>query len=235
MSEQILNEIRRLASENDGKPPGKQMFARVTGITEGKWSGRLWARWSDALAEAGFMPNEKQVRLESSAMLLKVAELWRQLGRAPTHSEMKLRRRSDPTFPNSNTLSNHFPTNAGLIHALRELAASEGYGDLLPMLPDELKPPEPHQAPAQEGSVYLLKSGANYRIGCTANLERRMKEIRVALPEPVTIVHSIKTDDQFGIENYWHRRFAARRIREGADWFRLTGEDVRAFRRRRFQ
>lgn len=231
--DQILSEICRHASENGGKPPGKQTFSRVTGITEGKWSGRFWARWSDALAEAGFMPNEKQVRFESSAMLLKVAELCCHFGRLPTHSDMKLRRRSDPTFPSNGAITNHFPTNADLILALRNLAATEGYGDLLPMLPAEAKPQEPRQAPAREGSVYLLKSGGHYKIGRSDDLERRVKEVRIALPETVTLVHTIQTDDPPGIEAYWHRRFADRRA--NGEWFHLTGEDVRAFRRRKFQ
>ena len=167
MRDLILREIRGLAARNSSQPPGKQAFTRATGITEGKWSGVFWARWSDALAEAGFAPNTLQGRSDSMDILLKVAGFCLQIGRLPTSPEIRLRRRSDPEFPAHSTLHSHFPTSADLIAARRKLALTDGHGDLLLLLPDESKTRESHLTTTSEGSVYLLKSGDHYKIGDT--------------------------------------------------------------------
>jgi hypothetical protein len=239
MRDQILAEIRRIAGERAGKAPGSRLFEIETGISPHRWRGVYWARWGDALAEAGFSPNEKQQRLDADFMLGKVAEAVRHLSKMPTVSELDIYRRNvDASCPTAEALLRNFGGKSGLVERLRSwLPTNPAYEDITTLLPTELvaAPAEKagkSAAPA-EGSVYLLKSGGFYKIGRSDELERRVNEIGVRLPEPLVLIHAIRTDDAPGIEAYWHRRFSDRRIR--GEWFRLSAADVAAFRRRSFQ
>ena len=159
----------------------------------------------------------------------------RQLGRFPTNSELLLLRSSDPDIPNPSVVKRHFGGRDDLIAVISKLAAENpNYADIVPLLPAvRLAPPTRVGPKATGGHVYLLKSGDFYKIGRSEELERRVKEITVALPDKVTLIHSILTDDPPGIEGYWHRRFADRRA--NGEWFKLTASDVAAFRKRKFQ
>jgi len=230
----ILSEIKRLAAENDGVAPGQQVFTRATGINHSKWRGVYWLSWSAALGEAGCAGSEGNQKKDSREILEKVAALCREVGRLPTHTEIRMRRRLNPDFPAHSTVSNHFSTNAELSSALRQLGAEdERWSDLLDYLPAGSVETSTRSSDRQEGMVYLLKSGKHYKIGRSDDIERRFREVTIALPETVTLVHTIRTDDPSGIEAYWHRRFAEKRA--NGEWFALTGDDVRAFRKRTFQ
>jgi len=56
----ILNEIRRTANLNNGKPLGWRRFESETGIKTWHWQ-QHWALFSDAQRAAGFAPNEKKL------------------------------------------------------------------------------------------------------------------------------------------------------------------------------
>lgn len=233
MREQIIAEIKRLASENGGAAPGVAAFANATGITQGRWRGVYWTRWSDALADAGFAPNVLVAKRDSTEILHQVVDLCRSLGKMPTYTDMRMHVRKDSSFPNDKTFAKHFGNMAGLIATLRRLSNDSAYEELTTLLPDTREAEVESLKQSDDGFVYLLKSGPHYKIGCTANLERRVKEITVAMPEATTLVHSIRTDDPSGIEAYWHKRFANCRAR--GEWFKLSVDDLKAFRRRTFQ
>ena len=236
MRDRILEEIRRLAARNGGQAPGQTFFASETGIAQHIWLGKFWARWGDALVEAGFEPNQWQGRLDSEQVLNGIIAACRHYGRVPTGDEIEMFRNSEPSIPSSAAIKRHFNGRSGLISALAGRAAQNGeYADIAAMLPKELPAVEQAASPSKhkEGFVYLIQSGDNYKVGRSDDLERRVKEIRIALPDKATLVHSIRTDDPSGIEAYWHRRFAEKRA--NGEWFKLHVTDVSAFKKRKFQ
>lgn len=233
MRETIIAEIRRIAASNGGRPPGARAFERATGIADHKWRGIYWAGWTDALAEAGYEPNAWQERLDSEKLLRRVADSVVSLGRLPSNAELLLQRRADSSVPHPKTLRVHFGGQSGLVEALRSLAGSDSnYGHLLAVLP----PPKAAAAKPtrlDHGYVYLIKWGDHFKIGRSDDPGRALQEIRAQLPTAASIIHVIETDDPAGIEAYWHRRFADRRLR--GEWFGLAAADVKAFQRRKFQ
>jgi hypothetical protein len=227
----IINEIKRVAAET-GQPPGWQLFRTSTAFKESDWRGRFWSKWGDALAEAGFSPNQWVAKLDSDQILRAVADLSRKLGHVPTFSELMLLRRNDSSIPSSRTVLNHFKKDA-LVANLWHLAETEPqYADLVDLLPTAA---ETGQAAVsrQDGWVYLLKSGSHHKIGRSDTLERRVRVVGVAMPDATVLDHAIRTDDPAGIEAYWHRRFAEKRV--GGEWFKLSRADVAAFKRRKSQ
>ncbi|MCY3846170.1 MAG: GIY-YIG nuclease family protein [Acidobacteria bacterium] len=240
--EHVVNEIRRVA-EKYGRPPGRQLFERETGIAMADWYGAHFRSWGDALVEAGYEPNEKQDKLSREHVLREYAKVVRHFGRVPAMIDLRMYSRERPEVPGHTTFTNHFGNKAGLDAALAKWVREQGeFQDLVSLLPGPTESPRSGEvAGVPDGSleasgngwVYLLKSGDHYKIGHSQELERRVKEIRVAMPQETTLMHSIRTDDPSGIEAYWHRRFERRRA--NGEWFRLTAADVRAFKRRKFQ
>ncbi len=237
MRERILSEIKRLSAENGGKAPGKAHFQQETGIAESDWYGKLWLRWNDVVADAGLTPNEKQERLPSDLVLDKYAEVCRHYGKPPSSAELRFYARETPNFISHNTFAKHFGSKDGVIAALRDRANEKGDEDLIGILPQvkayEASTEGRGSTKASEGWVYLLQSGNHFKIGRSDELEKRVKQISIALPAKVELVHAIKTDDPPGIESYWHRRFAEQRA--NGEWFKLSQDDVRAFKRRKYQ
>ncbi|MCE9522813.1 MAG: GIY-YIG nuclease family protein [Alphaproteobacteria bacterium] len=231
--EHILEEIRRVAAANGGRAPGRQTFENETGIREGQWRGVYWARWGDALVEAGFSANEKISRLDQDTVMRKLSEAARHYRKFPTSAELRMYRKVDPDFLNENTFYSRFK-GAALLENLRAWCSERpDYADVLSLLPGEAAPTINRAHPSVEGLVYLIRSGAFYKIGRSEELERRVKEIKVSLPDAATLAHTIRTDDPAGIEAYWHRRFADRRA--NGEWFKLAPADVAAFKRRKYQ
>lgn len=99
-----MNEIRRTAEASGGAPLGRLRFFKETGIKEADWKGRFWARWNDAIREAGLEPNQLTQAFEGTSLIEKIIPLLRKFGRFPVVAEMRMQKRSDPNFPNEKTL-----------------------------------------------------------------------------------------------------------------------------------
>ncbi len=88
----------------------------------------------------------------------------------------------------------------------------------------------------KQGYVYMgvmrLGRERRYKIGKAVLVERRRDQISLQLPAELELVHAITTDDAYGIEDYWHRRFVAKNT--NGEWFALSKQDIEAFRRRKF-
>jgi hypothetical protein len=115
--------------------------------------------------------------------------------------ELRLFQKTDDKFPNTKSITRHFGSLKNIPdHLAAWVKANGSYPDLLAILGNRDDTPQNLPSPSiKEGLVYLIKSGAHYKIGRSDELERRVKEIRIALPEAAELVHAIRTDDPAGI------------------------------------
>lgn len=238
--EQIIRQIRGLSDANAGKPPGVERFESATGIKQAVWRGRYWARWSDAVRDAGYEPNAWQRRkLSDDDLLAILAAETRTLGHLPTAAELKLKRQTDLNLPNEKVFANRFGRREALIEKLLiftdtrpELSDVAAICATLVAV-DRSTGRTDQEAKIVTGAIYLIRMGEFYKIGKTNDPGRRLYEIGLRLPEQHEVLHVIETDDPSGIEAYWHRRFAA--LRANGEWFRLSTSDVAAMLRRKYQ
>jgi hypothetical protein len=234
----ILDEIIRTAAANGGVPLGEARFASETGIKRKDWYGTHWARWSDAVREAGYEPNKLSVATAADVLLGQYARLALELGRLPADAELRMKRKSDANFPSWTTFAK-LGSKAELVGQLRAFCELRtDFAAVVGLCEQYLAgstPTDDGEEVAEDvtfGFVYLIRSGRYYKIGRSNSVGRREYELAIQLPERVETVHAIRTDDPPGIEEYWHRRFAVKR--KNGEWFELDASDVAAFRRRKF-
>ena len=167
-----------------------------------------------------------------------MAQVVRDFGHFPTDAELRLRKRTDPATPHPTVFRRRLGSTDDQIDALHNwVFEHDEWSDVAEILRPLVRSKAMDGAAVSHrtvfGSVYLFKSGDYYKVGRSNHVGRRAYEVALQLPERLDVLHAIETDDPEGIEAYWHRRFAARR--ENGEWFKLTSEDLTAFKRRRYQ
>jgi hypothetical protein len=235
----ILQEIKRTAEANGGVPLGSARFEKETGINTWDWQ-EFWPRWSEALREANYAPNQFNDSYSETELLEKYAKLAQTLGKLPTVGDIIFKARNDSEFPRMNTLSSRLGRKAALIKKLEEFCRTRNeYQDVARLCveyvsPKNSVPEESFQksGTVEDGCVYLIKSGRFHKIGRANSAGRREYELSIQLPEKTKAIHVIRTDDPNGIEAYWHNRFAEKR--KNGEWFELSAADVAVFKRRKF-
>jgi len=228
--EHVLNEIRRLAAGRGGHAPGRRAFMKATGISPYHWTGLHWARWTDAVREAGAMVQAQGRRFEDDELLSHLAVAVRYIGSSPTGAELRMFAAHHPGFPSQTTYHKRFGPRSLALARLRVWALeNEGFADVVATVDAYEQKSTARLSKGQDRGVYLIRCGEDWKIGQTNHLKRRYRQIINSLPGAATLEHWISTDDPPGVETYWHRRFATKRVR--GEWFRLSDEDVAAFKR----
>jgi hypothetical protein len=229
----IIEEIKRIAKANDGKSPGRELFEKETGVTG--WYPKLWLRWNDALIEAGLPPNQLQKETDKEVLIKAYIQLTRELGHFPIEGELRRKKTSENSFP-SHSVFSRLGGKEQRIEVIAEYCQDHpGHEDILDIYASRPAKHMPDQEYCSQndrvniGVVYLMRSGRHYKIGRTNSIGSRERQLAIKIPIPPITIHTIKTDDPVGVENYWHNRFADKRG-EG-EWFNLTSDDIKAFKR----
>jgi len=232
--------ILALAARSGGKVSFRT-FISEAGIPEQRLRRESWfPGWNALLVEFGLSTGTfLKPRASDESVADAVAPVICRLGRWPTEDEFVRQKRADGTFPDVTvirrlkksgklwSLLKDYRLNDASYEIVRSVAASKATDDRDPI-------DDSGASPRVTGFVYMMRSGRRYKIGFTNSPVRRFREVRIELADETIQVHSIETDDPRGIEEYWHKRFAAKRIRT-SEWFELDADDVRAFKRRKYQ
>jgi hypothetical protein len=232
-------ELVRQHAEQAGGTIGLRAFCRATRMPERHFLEFGFDNWGAAVAAANLRPvSFFRPRADDADVVRQFVQLAARLGRWPTENDIVLARKKDDQFPCLQVVR-RLGRSGGL--AAKVVAFCEGNSDLgavaaLAARRIAANGEEPSQSRRAhvEGYVYMMRSGRRYKIGYTSSPSRRHREVRLDLPDPTDLVHTIPTDDPPGIEAYWHHRFRDKRVRD-TEFFELDAADVLAFKARKYQ
>ena len=228
--EELKTEATQLA-ERLGKTPSRKQLSLVMKESEWAFHGMTV---TDFQEYCGLAPNKSGLenKIPEDKLLADLADLCLIEKRIP-HQAM-LRKWIRVGKYHSHTLETRFGGMIGVQEALLDFCKSKGYGEDFFQLPGwkiQVSEDSAQNDLPAKGFVYLCQHGhrKEYKIGKTNKPIRREGELKTELPEELQPIHYIQTDDPSGVESYWHDRFSEKR--KNGEWFDLSGEDVRAFKR----
>lgn len=240
---EIIACIQALAKTNGGVPVGRSRLLKEAGITEGQYS--KFGTLGELQAEAGYSPNSLNSALDEEDILRQLVDLCSLQGEFPTIQKMRAAREKFPQrFPSHNTYKRLGGTQAAKACAVvawlsgKDILTNEESIALKICRPLAIKFEKETEVPDAHfeacGYVYLFKDTTAYKIGSSIDPASRRLTLQTGNPRDIRLIHQIITDDPRGIEDYWHRRFNARRriMAGGSEWFDLRREDVAVFRSR---
>ncbi len=209
--EEILSEIRKFVAAHDGEIPGERRFATATRMKESAWKGKYWARWTDAVREAGYDPNAKNQKIPDENILEQLAAFITKLGYFPIRDEINIQARTAPGFPVWQTIKKRFGGMPETAAAILEFSRKAGDPVLAELCEARLKrevlkptPTGNSRTPtnAKAGFVYLKYSPSLrlYKIGKANDPNKRGAGISLLLPEDLVPKHEIKTDCPYILE-----------------------------------
>lgn len=241
----FLRILKAAAEQSGGKPLGETQFYRQHGLTRKDLWAAGYESYGEACEAAGFPRNTLTPRLSDDDLFRPLATLARAKGRFPPKGALEVARQGDPSFPSWEAFKRRERQGpeASLKAALvawcdrtdefvdvRQILVSTDTGSSTPR--------RQSVRPIVNGFVYLMRYGSGgsvYKIGFTENVHRRHSQLNMMAPQDLRIVHSIPTDDPEGIERYWFARFEPKRLQGKRELFRLSPEDVAAFKSRKYQ
>jgi len=238
---QLIQEYQRIRAESPTAILGERTFQSITRLSRSNWRGKNGFRnFGELVTAAVGVANLPDRRRGKDFLISNLARLTQKNLRFPTEPDIFIERENNKDFPSKNALSK-LGSYQERIRMVRQYATEHPeFADILDILPQISEPEDEtegrSQSATQAGYVYmaLLKLGQQkrYKIGKAVLVDRRQSQISIQLPEDLELIHSITTDDAYGIEAYWHKRFASKNTK--GEWFSLSREDVQAFRRRKF-
>lgn len=213
----LLTDLKEVAKANKEKITLKKYNQK--GIYNSDTFIKRFGTWNKALAKAEI--SERISRNPSREVLFEnLKKVWDYLGRNPRGREMS----KDPSKWAQDAYIHFFGSWKNTLKKF-ELWILE--------IKDEVNSDLPVLSPKNTIShVYLIKGNEFYKIGKTDDLGRRLRELQTQGEYEQTYKHIILTEDPYGIETYWHKRFKDKRRKNGGkytDWFDLNDEEVKIF------
>lgn len=240
--EELLAEIRKFVTANNGAIPGERTFVAANRIKQSAWKGKHWARWTDAVREAGYDPNALTQKIPDEGILEQLAGFITKLGHFPVRDEINMQSRIASGFPVWQTIRKRYggmPQTAAALLVFSRETANTALAKLCEarLEHEALKPKreanDQRQTIAKTGFVYLKYSPSLrlYKIGKANDAHKRGAGISLLLPEDLVPKHEIRTDCPYILEKYWENRFRAKK--KQGEWYDLTSADINSFKKRR--